>query len=147
MTQFAASRLRKNPDRLPCISITCQLRRKSGAISMSTMARRGFVALLGGAAIWPSAAFAQKTGVKRVGIIMGFADDDEVWKAYLATFREALQELGWTDGSNIRFDYRFSGEDEGQMRRMATEIVGLSPDVILASTNSVVSATLNATHS
>ena len=99
-------------------------------------------------AIWPLAAFAQKTtGVKRVGIIMGFADDDEVWKAYLATFREALQELGWTDGNNIRFDYRFSGEDEEQMRRMAAEIVGLSPDVILASTNSVVSATLNATHS
>jgi putative ABC transport system substrate-binding protein len=58
-----------------------------------------------------------------------------------------LQELGWTDGRNIRFDYRFSGESEERMRRMAEEIVRLAPDVILASTNSVVSATLNATRS
>jgi putative ABC transport system substrate-binding protein len=78
---------------------------------------------------------------------MGFAEDDAVWQAYLATFRQALQELGWTDGRNIRFDYRFSGESEELMRRMAKEIVGFKPDVILAATNSVVSQTLNVTHS
>jgi putative tryptophan/tyrosine transport system substrate-binding protein len=58
-----------------------------------------------------------------------------------------LQELGWTDGRNIHFDYRFSGESEELMRRMAEEIVGLKPDVILAATNSVVSQALNVTHS
>jgi putative tryptophan/tyrosine transport system substrate-binding protein len=115
---------------------------------MSEMPRRGFVTLLGAASILPFAVLAQKSnGVKRVGVIMGFADNDEVWQAFLATFRQALQELGWADGRNIQFDYRFTGESEERMRLMAEEIVGLAPDVILASTNSVVSATLNATRS
>jgi putative ABC transport system substrate-binding protein len=93
-------------------------------------------------------ALAQKSdGMRRVGIIMGFAENDAVWQAYLATFRRALQELGWSDGRNIRFDYRFTGESEELMRRMAGEIVGLAPDVILAATNSVVSATLSTARS
>jgi putative ABC transport system substrate-binding protein len=58
-----------------------------------------------------------------------------------------LQDLGWTDGRNIRFDYRFTGDSEERMRSTAEEIVGLAPDVILTSTNSAVSATLNATRS
>lgn len=112
------------------------------------MRRREFIGLVGGAAVWPLAAMAQKKdGLRRVGIIMGFAENDKVWQSYLATFREALQTLGWTDGRNIRFDYRFTGESEERMRRMAEEIVGLAPDVILASTNSVVSATLDTTRS
>jgi putative ABC transport system substrate-binding protein len=112
------------------------------------MRRREFVGLVGGAAVWPLAAMAQKKdGLRRVGIIMGFAENDKVWQSYLATFREALQALGWTDGRNIRFDYRFTGESEERMRRMAEEIVGLAPDVILASTNSVVSATLDTSRS
>jgi putative tryptophan/tyrosine transport system substrate-binding protein len=115
---------------------------------MPEMVRRAFVTLLSGAAVWPLAALAQKSdGVRRIGVIMGFAEEDAVWQAYLATFRQALQELGWTDGRNIRFDYRFSGESEELMRRMAEEIVGLKPDVILAATNSVVSQTLNVTRS
>ena len=112
------------------------------------MRRRDFVAVLGGAATWPLAAYAQKSDqVKRVGVIMGFAENDEVWQAYLASFRQGLQELGWTDGRNIRFDYRFTGDSEERMRNMAEEVVGLKPDVILVSTNSVVSATLKATRS
>jgi putative tryptophan/tyrosine transport system substrate-binding protein len=115
---------------------------------MSNMVRRAFVTLLGGAAIWPHTALAEKRdGVRHIGVIMGFAEEDEVWQTYLATFRQALQELGWTDGRNIRFDYRFTRDSEQQMRSMAEDIVALSPDVILASTNSVVSATLNATRS
>jgi putative ABC transport system substrate-binding protein len=115
---------------------------------MANMARRAFVTLLCGASIWPFTALAQKSdAVRRVGVIMGFAENDEVWRVYLATFRKALQDLGWTEGRNVRFDYRFTGESEERMRRMAQEIVGLAPDVILASTNSVVSATLNATRS
>jgi putative tryptophan/tyrosine transport system substrate-binding protein len=115
---------------------------------MSDMVRRAFVTLLGGAAIWPFAALAEKRdGVRRVGVIMGFAESDEVWQTYLETFRRALQDLGWTDGRNIRFDYRFTGDSEERMRGMAEEIVGLAPDVILVSTNSAVSAILNATRS
>jgi putative ABC transport system substrate-binding protein len=72
---------------------------------MSDMVRRAFVTLLGGAAIWPFATLAEKSdGVRRVSVIMGFAENDEVWQTYLATFRQALQDLGWTDGHNIRFD-------------------------------------------
>jgi putative tryptophan/tyrosine transport system substrate-binding protein len=112
------------------------------------MKRRELITLLGGAAIWPFAARAEKRdGVRRVGVIMGFAEDDEVWQTYLATFRRTLQGLGWTDGRNIRFDYRFTGDSEERMRSIAEEIVGLAPDVILVSTNSAVSATLNATRS
>jgi putative ABC transport system substrate-binding protein len=121
---------------------------KGGSLGCK-MRRRDFLGVLSGAAAaWPIGARAQKSdGVRRVGIIMGFAENDEVWQAYLSTFRQALQNLGWTEGRNIRFDYRFSGESEERMRRMAEEIVGLAPDVILASTNSVVSATLNTTRS
>jgi len=103
------------------------------------MRRRNFIALLGGAAAaWPFVARAQQAErVRRVGVIMGFAENDEVWQAYLASFRQGLQEFGWTDGRNIRFDYRFTGDSEERMRAMAEEVVGHQPDVILVSTNSV----------
>jgi ABC-type uncharacterized transport system substrate-binding protein len=110
--------------------------------------RREFITLLGGVALCPAAARAEKgNGIRRVGVIMGFAENDEVWQAYLASFRQGLQELGWTDGRNIRFDHRFTGESEERMLAMAEEVVALQPDVILVSTNSVVSATLKATRS
>jgi putative ABC transport system substrate-binding protein len=115
---------------------------------MSNMVRREVIMLLGSAATWPLAAHAQKSDqVRRVGVIMGFAENDEVWQAYLANFRQGLQEFGWTDGRNIRFDYRFTGDSEELMRSMAEEVAGLQPVVILVSTNSVVSATLKATRS
>ena len=113
------------------------------------MPRRAFVTLLGGAAIWSHAARAQKSeGVRRVGVIMGFAENDEVWQAFLSTFRQALQNLGWTEGRNIRFDYRSqgaSGRADAPHGRGRSS--GLAPDAILGSPNSVVSATLNATRS
>jgi putative ABC transport system substrate-binding protein len=111
--------------------------------------RRAFITLGGAAAtVWPLAAYGQKNGqVRRVGVIMGFAENDEVWQAYLANFRQGLQELGWTDGRNIGFDYRFTGDNEELMRSVAEEVAALQPDVILVSTNSVVSATLKATRS
>ena len=85
---------------------------------MSNMVRREVIVLLGSAATWPLAAYAQKSDqVRRVGVIMGFAENDEVWQAYLANFRQGLQELGWTDGRNIRFDYRFTGDSEELMRQ------------------------------
>jgi len=115
---------------------------------MSNMVRREFIMLLCSAATWPLAAHAQKSDqVRRIGVIMGFAENDDVWQAYLANFRQGLQELGWTDGRNIRLDYRFTGDSEDLMRGMAEEVVALQPDVILVSTNSVVSATLKATRS
>jgi putative ABC transport system substrate-binding protein len=110
--------------------------------------RREFITLLGGAAAWPVAAPAQTNDrVRRVGVIMGFAQNDEVWQAYLATLKHGLQELGWVAGRNLRFDYRFTGESDDRMRVVAEEMVALAPDVIFVATNSVVSATLKATRS
>src|SRR5260370_34669505 len=106
------------------------------------MRRRQFITLLSGAAAaWPLAARAQQPDrVRRIGVIMGFAEDDEVWQAYLATFRQRLQDFGWSEGRNIRFDYRFTGESTERMRTAATEVVAMAPDLIFVSTNPVVSA-------
>src|SRR5262252_4783959 len=103
---------------------------------MADIRRRAFITLAVSAAICPFPARAEKSDrVRRVSIIMGFAENDEVWQAYLASFRQSLQGLGWTDGRNIRFDYRFTGDSEERMRAMAEELVGLTPDVIFVSTN------------
>src|SRR5262245_31598962 len=87
------------------------------------MNRRDFTTLLGGAAAWPLAARAQGERMRRVGVIMGFAEDDEVWQTYLATFRQRLHEFGWTERHNIQFDYRLTGESTERMRIAATEVV------------------------
>jgi putative tryptophan/tyrosine transport system substrate-binding protein len=113
------------------------------------MKRRKFI-VLGGAAgssiSWPLSARAQQhERVRRIGVIMGFAEDDPVWQSYLATFRRRLQDFGWSEGRNIRFDYRFTGENTESMRAAATEVVAMAPDVIFVSTNPVVSAVLQVT--
>jgi putative ABC transport system substrate-binding protein len=103
--------------------------------------RREFIACLGGMALYPLAARAQqREKVRRIGVIMGFAEDDEVWQAYLATFRQRLQDFGWSEGRNIRFDYWFTGESTERMRVAASEVVAMAPDLIFVSTNPVVSA-------
>jgi hypothetical protein len=111
------------------------------------MRRRDFITLLGGAtAMWPLAARAQQGDrVRRIGILIGFAENDEVWKAYLAALRLRLQELGWIDGRNARIDYRFTGENTERIRIAARELVATAPDVILASGNPALSALIQAT--
>jgi putative tryptophan/tyrosine transport system substrate-binding protein len=106
------------------------------------MKRRDFITLLGSAAAtWPLAARAQEPErMRRIGVIMGFAENDKVWQAYLATFTRRLQDFGWSEGRNIRFDYRFTGDSTERMRTAAAEVVGMAPDVIFVSTNPVVSA-------
>ena len=111
------------------------------------MKRREFITLLGSAtAILPVAARAQQNDrVRRIGVLMGFAENDEVWQVYLAAFRQRLQALGWTDGRNLRIDYRFTGESTERMRIAAKELVAVAPDVIFVSTNPAVSALMQAT--
>ena len=110
--------------------------------------RRKFIVALGSAAAWPRAGRAQQgERVRRVSVIMGFAEADPVWQAYLATFRQRLHEFGWTEGRNVRFDYRFTGESAARMRSAAAEVVAMAPDVIFVSTNPVVSAVLEETRS
>jgi len=90
------------------------------------MKRREFVAFLGGAVLaWPLGALAQQRDhPRRIGVLMGFAETDEVWQIYLRVFRERLRDFGWTDGQNIKFEYRFAGESVERTRDAAAELVG-----------------------
>jgi putative ABC transport system substrate-binding protein len=115
------------------------------------MKRREFITrsstvLLVPAVSWPLMASAQSERVRRIGVIMGFSAEDEVWQAYLATFRGRLEELGWTPGRNLKIDYRFVGDSAERTRAAAEELVALGPDVIFVSTNPVVTAVSRATH-
>jgi putative ABC transport system substrate-binding protein len=94
--------------------------------------RREFIALLGGAAAaWPTAAPAQPVPLRRVGIFMDLSEQDPEGQARVAAFRKGLQDLGWMEGRNVRFDTRWTGGDPARMRRLAAEIVGLAPEVIM----------------
>ena len=112
------------------------------------MRRREFITLLGGAAAWPLAARAQKAGgMRRVGVLMGGAGRDPVEQARLAAFLDGLQQLGWTDGRNVRIDTRWPAGDADRYRTYAIELVGLAPDVILASASASVAALQHASRS
>jgi putative ABC transport system substrate-binding protein len=76
---------------------------------------------------------------------MGFAETDEVWQTYLRVFRERLRDFGWTDGQNVKFEYRFAGESAERTRVTASELNASKPDVLFVSTNPVVSALLRET--
>jgi putative ABC transport system substrate-binding protein len=107
---------------------------------MSDRNRREFIILLGSAAACPLAARAQQPDrVRRVGVLMGIADDLE-GQARIAVFRQALQALGWTEGRNIQLLYRWSAGDAVQARRFAKELVDLRSDVILVNSTPVAAA-------
>ena len=111
------------------------------------MQRREFITLLGGAAVaWPLAARAQQADrMRRVGVLWNRAADDPEGQARLAAFLQGLQELGWTDGRNMRIDYRWAAGDADRFRTYAAELVALAPDVILASASQSVAALLQTT--
>jgi putative tryptophan/tyrosine transport system substrate-binding protein len=95
------------------------------------MRRREFLGVLGGAATWPVVARAQRTErVRRISALTGVADEP-VMRARLAAFQQGLQQLGWTEGRNVHFDYRFGGGNSDTIRNHAAELAALSPDVIL----------------
>jgi putative ABC transport system substrate-binding protein len=91
--------------------------------------------MLGGAAAWPLAGHAQQADpVRRVGVLMPFPENDPVARAMVSAFAQALGRFGWVEGKNIRIDYRFAAGDPILFKTYAGELVGLSPDAILAST-------------
>ena len=97
------------------------------------MKRRQFITLLGGAATWPLAARArQGERVRRIGVLMGTAENDRDQKASLSALVNALAALDWKDGQNIRIEYRWAGGDAALLRTYAAEFAGLSLDVALA---------------
>jgi putative ABC transport system substrate-binding protein len=110
------------------------------------MTRREFITLLGGAAAaWPLAAHAEQSGMRRIGVLMGSAENDSEAQAWVAAFREALQKLGWTEGRNIRIDTRWASADVEAMQRFARELVALQPDLILSQSTPAVAALLQQT--
>ena len=113
------------------------------------MRRREFIALLGSTAIaWPLAARAQQPDrMRRIGVLMTLAGDDAEGQTRIAAFLLGLQQLGWTDGRNVRIDARWGAGDSERMRRNAIELVALAPDVILATAAEHVGPLLQATRS
>ena len=95
--------------------------------------RRDFITLLGCVAAWPLAVRAQQgERVRRIGVLLGEAENDPVVKSNLFAFTQALGNLGWIDGRNVRMDLRWGGGDINRIRALAQELVGLQPDIILA---------------
>jgi len=110
--------------------------------------RREFITLLGGAAAtWPLAARAQQGDrIRRIGVLQGTSAEDPESKTRRTAFEQVLQKLGWTQGRNIRIDYRFGGGDAAVIRRLAEELVVLAPDVIVSTGSFSTGALLRATH-
>jgi len=96
------------------------------------MKRREFIAGLGSAAAWPVAAPAQQPErMRRIGVLMPFDENDPEGKHRYSAFTQALADLGWIDGRNVRMDLRWAGGDTNRIRALAQELVGLQPDIIL----------------
>jgi putative ABC transport system substrate-binding protein len=102
------------------------------------MRRREFIAGLGSAAAWPAVAPAQQPDrVRGIGVLTGLDENDPVFKSRVLAFTQALTDLGWTDGRNLRMDLRWAGPDTNRMRALAQELVGLQPAIILANGTAV----------
>jgi putative tryptophan/tyrosine transport system substrate-binding protein len=99
------------------------------------MRRRDFISLVGGAAAgWPLAARAQQPErMRRIGVLMWLDENDPGAKSDFTAFTQALAGLGWTEGRNVRMDLRWAGDDINRIPALAKELVGLQPDLILAS--------------
>ncbi len=110
------------------------------------MKRRAFITLLGGAAAgWPLAARAQQgERMRRIAVLMPLAADEPESLARVGAFLQGLQALGWTDGRNVRIEYRWAGGD-AERRKYAAELVALAPDIILANGASTVAPLLQVT--
>jgi putative ABC transport system substrate-binding protein len=110
------------------------------------MQRRQFVTLVGGAVAWPLAARAQRGDrVRHIGALIGATADDADAQARYAAFLQGLQQLGWTEGRNVRIDIRWTGGNLGDNRRYGAELAALAPDVILAGGGNSLESLLRAT--
>jgi putative tryptophan/tyrosine transport system substrate-binding protein len=95
---------------------------------------------------WPVAVRAQHTeGMRRIGVLMGYAENDREGQIFVAAFREGLQKLGWAEGRNIRIDTRWAAADVRTMQRFAKELVALQPDLILTQNTPTTAAMLQQT--
>jgi putative tryptophan/tyrosine transport system substrate-binding protein len=112
------------------------------------MKRRAFLTLLGGvAAAWPLTARAQQSAmpVRRLGVLLALSETDAEGQARVAALRQGLQDLGWSEGRNLKIDYRWTGGDDVRARAQAAELVASQPDVIFAAPSSALAAVQRAT--
>jgi putative tryptophan/tyrosine transport system substrate-binding protein len=110
--------------------------------------RREFISLVCGAAAWPLAVRAQQPDrMRRIGVLMPFAESDPEYQGWMASFRDALVKLGWVEGRNLRIDYRWAGGDVGKLSGYAAELVALKPDAIFVMNSVAVAALQRATRS
>jgi putative ABC transport system substrate-binding protein len=110
------------------------------------MKRRDFITLLGGAAAWPLAARAQQPErIRRIGFLMALPENDREAQARIAAFRQGLDALGWTEGRNVRIDYRFAVADPPHIQAHVAELVNSAPDVIVGQSTPVTAALKHAT--
>ena len=111
------------------------------------MRRREFITVVGGvAASWPLAARAQQPDrMRRIGVLMSFAEDDPQAKFRLEVLTERLQQLDWIVGRNVKIDVRWGAADAVRSRKYAAELVALAPDVVLAGASEATAALREAT--
>ena len=111
----------------------------------ATMQRREFITLVGGAVALPLTAYAQKPDGVRLGVLMPFATTDPSSKLDIAALVGQLQVLGWTEGRNLRIDYRWAAGNAERMQASAKELVAQQPDVIFCRSTPVTAALLKQT--
>ena len=114
------------------------------------MRRREFLSVLGGAAAgWPLAARAQRgERIRRIGVLIGYSENNLEGQANIAAFREGLQKLGWTEPGNIRLDIRWATPDDAAARhQFAKELIALQPELILSNNTPTTAALLQQTRS
>src|SRR5262249_28205812 len=132
----------------PANSISCNSALADGdRMHLDQLKRREFITLLGGAAVWPLAARAQQGGgMRRIGVLMGYAESNVEGQAFVAAFREDLQTRGGTEGRTRRSDYRWAPPGDWEAtRRFAKELVALQPTLILPHNTPATAAALEQT--
>src|SRR6516162_6607317 len=110
------------------------------------MRRREFIAGLGSAAAWPVVTWAQQRDrVWRIGVLLNGTENDPLYASNRSVVVQGLQQFGWTEGRNVRIDYRFGAGETETSRKFAMELLALAPDVILAAGASTLGPLLRAT--
>ena len=110
------------------------------------MQRREFITLLGGAAAWPLAAWAQGSQqMRRVSVLLGLGEKDPEALGRVKAFRVAMRDLGWIEGRNVQIEYRFAGTNLELIDKHVAEVIRLAPDVIVAHSTPVMAVLRPAT--
>ena len=124
---------------------TLQRHDPSGGQMATGIGRRQFISALGGAVAWPHAAWAQSGRTARLGVLIGFPENDPEGERWLKSLREGLEKLGWKEGANLQIDLRWGDPNPDRLQMIAREFVELRPDVIQVTTTPATSAILRET--